>query len=133
MSYKFAINTAKMSGLEQVTICEDDALFPLTFERDCSIIREYLSTLKKWDIFVCLISDFDCSTKIINVDNFKGFEFVTINKFTSTVFNIYSAILYDRILSWDERKLNLLINTVDKYLQSSSLTILATNSYFMHM
>ena len=42
MSCKFAINSAKMSGLDQITICEDDALFPPTFERDYQIIREYL-------------------------------------------------------------------------------------------
>jgi len=134
MSYKFAINSAKMSGLDQVTICEDDALFPSTFERDYRIIREYLSTLDKWDIFVGLIADFDNSTEIYNVENYKGLEFVTIDKFTSTVFNIYNASSFDHILSWDERNLNLLTNTVDRYLQSRNLTVVTTNPYFLkHM
>jgi len=134
MSYKFAINSAKTSGLDQVTICEDDALFPPTFERDYGIIREYLSSLDRWDIFVGLIADFDESTKIQKVENYKGLEFVTIDKFTSTVFNIYRASSYDYILSWDERDQNMLTNTIDRHLQKKNLTIVTTNPYFLkHM
>ena len=140
MSYKFAINSAKMSGLDQVTICEDDALFPPRFERDYQIIREYLSTLDKWDIFVGLISDFENSTKIINVENYEGHEFVTIDKFTSTVFNIYNASSYDHILAWGDATARISImnstsgeKTRNDY-DNRPMTIITMNpSVLMHM
>ena len=140
MSYKFAINSAKMSGLDQITICEDDALFPPTFERNYQIIREYLSTLDKWDIFVGLISDFDNSTKIINVENYEGLEFVTIDKFTSTVLNIYNASSYDHILAWGDATARISImnstsgeKTRNDY-DNRPMTIITMNpSVLMHM
>lgn len=134
MSYKFAINSAKLSGLQQVTICEDDAEFPPSFAGDYKIIREYLSTLDTWDIFVGLIADFDNSTRILNVETFKGIEFVTIDKFTSTVFNIYRNSSFDHILSWDEHNMDVDTNTIDRYLQTKNLTIITTSPYiFKHM
>jgi len=102
MSYKFAINSAKLSGLAQITLCEDDVEFPPAFESDYRIVLEYLSTLEQWDVFVGLIADVDNSTRVLDVEKYRGLEFVTIDKFSSTVFNIYNASSYDRILGWGD-------------------------------
>lgn len=102
MSYKFALNSAKLSGLAQITLCEDDVEFPPTFERNYEIVLEYLSTLEKWDVFVGLIANVDDSARVLGVEKYKGVEFVEIDKFSSTVFNIYNASSYDRILAWGD-------------------------------
>lgn len=129
MSYAFAINSAKLSGLDQVTICEDDAQFSASFEHDYKIVLEYLSRLEKWDVFlVGQREDFDeDTTTILHVEEYRGLEFVTIDKFTSSVLTIFSASSFDEILSWNELNTSATENTFDRYLQSKNLTIVTTN------
>ena len=133
ISYKFAINSARLSGLDQVTICEDTVEFASTFERDYRIIREYLSTVAKWDIFVGLITDINDSTRILDVQRYKGFEFVTIDKFPNTFCNIYKDSSFNHLMSWDEHDTNAGTNTIDKYLQNVNLTVITLNKKLMNI
>ena len=131
MSYKFAVHSAKMSGLEQVTICEDIVEFSPSFERDFGIIREYLNTLDTWDVFIGM-PEFDNDVRILDVEKYKGVEFIAIDKFTSTAFNIYRRSSFDHILSWDEHDRSAETNTMDRYLQNKNLTIITTNKHFIN-
>lgn len=128
LSYKYMIRLAMARRMPQISICEDDVEFPGDFDITWSKISLYLSsTVKQWHIFSGLIADLHEDAKILKVDQHAGYEFVTTDKMTSTVFNVYDQASYEVIADWDEADEDAVTNTIDRYLENNkSLRVLTT-------
>ena len=107
--------------INRLTVMEDDVLLPEGFQQKMSIVNEYLDNREgDWDIFAGTVASLHPETKILNVEMFKGIYFITIDKMTSTVCNIYSAKAL-RILSlWNPDNLDVHSNTIDRYLENQN-------------
>jgi hypothetical protein len=71
----------------------------------------------KWDIFVGIIAHLHPDTLVFDVQESGGLTFVTVDKMTSTVFNIYSRRAMEVIAHWDETNEDDQTNTIDRYLE----------------
>jgi len=129
MSYKVLINNFKNSNKNNITICEDDCKLPENFNDIYNKIIKYLEK-QNYDIFVGVIADFDKNTKISKIEEVDGIMYIHINKFTSTVFNIYSRNICDTIIKWDHNNMDIINNTIDRYLQNIDLKIITTYPYY---
>jgi GR25 family glycosyltransferase involved in LPS biosynthesis len=120
-SYKFLCKAAIQANLPQLLICEDDVILPPDFELKLQIIQAHLSQQPNdWDIFAGLISNLHPETEVIDVQESQGLTFVTINKMTSTVFNIYNRSAMTLITRWDPNFKNAELNTIDRYIESQA-------------
>ena len=119
-SYLNLIYNAQRSGLERVTICEDDCLLPLNFDNRYSLILEFLSKInQEWDIFLGVIAELNEDTILSKIYCYKGIKFFELNKMASTVFNIYNKSSYSKILKWYNDPIDYYINkTGMKYIIS---------------
>ena len=132
MSYKYLCQSALKSGIDQFTIIEDDALLSAQHDAKMKIVLDYLAAHEgEWDIFSGVIANLHDDTKVLNVRSFGGLEFITINKMTSTVFNIYSVNAFKKIAEWNQNNENAEINTIDRYLEHSGLRIVTTDPYIV--
>lgn len=120
MSYKYICAKALEQGLSRILVCEDDAEWPATYEPIHAIIQKFLNkNEEKWDIFVGLISNLHADAKVIDVEQYDGLTFVTLDKMTSMVFNIYSPRAMRLIADWNESWKDDQLNTIDRYLEST--------------
>ncbi|WP_169745654.1 glycosyltransferase family 25 protein [Sulfurovum lithotrophicum] len=118
-SYKYLIQYAKRNKWDYVIICEDDVLFSDDFEKKLESIIEYLTqTNHEWNIFSGLISDLHEDAEVSRIEFYKNTEFIYLNKMTSTVFNIYHKSIFDTLLRWNEKSDDVLINTIDRYIEA---------------
>ena len=117
LSYSAMATLALDAGVARLSIAEDDVVLPEKFEHDIGIVEEYLDQLDDWDMFSGLIADLNPETKIYSAEVYKGIQFVTINKMTSTVFNIYNTSLLQLLTKWDPMYENVLVNTIDRYVE----------------
>ena len=117
LSYSAMATLALDAGVARLSIAEDDVVLPEKFEHDIGIVEEYLDQLDDWDMFSGLIADLNPETKIYSAEVYKGIQFVTINKMTSTVFNIYNTSLLQLLAKWDPMYENVLVNTIDRYVE----------------
>lgn len=132
MSYKYLCTSAVKSELSQLTILEDDALLSADHSIKMKIIQEFLRKNEgQWDVFCGLIADLHDDTEVLNVENFDGLEFVTINRMTSMVYNIYTKRILGLIANWDQSNQNAEINTIDRYLENSDLKVVVTYPYLV--
>jgi len=133
LSYVALAEFAKKQGLSSLTVMEDDVILPPDFELKMAIINEFLGVrLGQWDVFAGVIASLNSDVKIISVDVFKGITFVTINKMTSTVFNIYSEKVLHLLASWDPENLDADFNTIDRFLEKQSdLRVVVTLPFFV--
>lgn len=130
MSYKYLCQSAFRSGVEQFTIVEDDVLFTEGFGEKIKSVHQYLKSRSgEWDIFSGVIAHLHDDVKVLKVENFNGIDFVTIDKMTSTVFNIYGSRALEMISKWDPCDLNAASNTIDRYLENSNLRIVVAHPY----
>lgn len=119
LSYAALARHGLKHGVGQLMIIEDDALLPTDFERHETVIRAYLDTLGgDWDIFAGLIADLHPDAKVLKVDIFRGMRFVTIDRMTSMVCNIYSGRAQKLLAAWDPVEGDAQTNTIDRYLES---------------
>jgi hypothetical protein len=101
-SYKALAQALISLGAQRGIICEDDVTAPLGYELEISRVMRYLDTLNgDWDLFAGLISDFSPQTIIHSVDEFEGHRFVRIDRFTSTVFNVYNLRALQKLATWN--------------------------------
>ena len=78
-------------GKSQLTVIEDDVVLDDNFEKNFAIVRRYLDTLDgEWDIFSGVIASLHDDVTVSKVEQFEGIDFVTIDRMTSMVFNIYN-------------------------------------------
>lgn len=118
LSYKYLCSKAHAQGLKQLLICEDDVELPANYNSIYESVQSYLAEQKgQWSIFVGIIASLHKDTQILDVQERDGLTFVTIDRMTSMVFNIYSPQAMDLIGRWDETNEDDQTNTIDRYLE----------------
>lgn len=121
LSYKFLLHKARSLNLPYVIICEDDVSFKDDFSYKFEIIKKFLLCEDNdWDIFSGLIADVHKKTTIHSIQTYKGFDFIKIDKMTSTVFNIYNERFMDKLDNWDYMDRNVDSNTIDRYMEGNA-------------
>lgn len=119
LSYKFLCQSAISVGRAQLLVCEDDVELPPDYEHTLSRIERHLAARHdSWDMFAGLIAHLASDVEVLDVQEFEGLTFVTLNKMTSMVFNIYSPRAMKLIAAWDETNPDPHTNTIDRYLES---------------
>lgn len=132
LSYKFLMLRCKQQGFSFVTVCEDDVVFEQNFFTRYENIMTYLQDHADWDIFAGLIADYNPATKILKVVSENGEKYAYIDKMTSTVFNVYSERMYDRLIMWDSNNHNADTNTIDRFIQRmNSIRVLSLPQYLV--
>ncbi|QTN98404.1 methyltransferase type 11 [Brucella sp. 458] len=117
-SFKALSRHAVANEVNRLTVIEDDVELPENFNNLLREVHEYLDTRTSgWDIFSGLMADVHPSAKILSVDQVGGRTYVTINKMTSTVFNIYNRSALELLSQWDPLDTNAVTNTIDRYLE----------------
>ena len=132
LSYKYMFS--KLAARQPlVLVCEDDVEFLPEFDRRWASVRAYLRrNAGKWDIFAGLIADVHPDSRVLDVEEENGETFVTIDRMTSMVFNVYAARAMGLIASWDERNTDDRTNTIDRYMQrSGSLRVVTTTPFLV--
>lgn len=110
---------AVANKVNRLTVIEDDVELPENFTTTLREINEYLNArASDWDVFSGIMADINLDAKILSVDYVGGRAYVTINKMTSTVFNIYNASALKILSQWDPLNTDAVRNTIDRYLES---------------
>jgi SAM-dependent methyltransferase len=118
LSYSTLAHHALKHGIRRLTVLEDDVLLPDNFEEKMRIVEDYLDTRdEQWDVFAGLVACLHEDVKVLHVETFQGVQFVTIDKMTSMVCNIYSENALRLLVSWNPDHRDDQINTIDKYLE----------------
>lgn len=116
-SYKLLAMNAIRKNVGELTVMEDDVQLPKDFKKKISVVNEFLKLNKgDWDVFSGFIADMHPDAKILDVRTFKGLKFVTVDKMTSTVFNIYSPSGLKMLGSWDISN-DSVDNTIDRHME----------------
>jgi hypothetical protein len=119
LSYKTLALRSLALGHTSLTIMEDDVVLPSDYSQRLAIIHEFLeSPAREWDVFSGLIASLHPNTEVLNVENFGGYTFVTLNKMTSMVFNIYRRPALEMLAAWDPENRDVRTNTIDRWLES---------------
>lgn len=119
LSYLALAQHALRNNTTQISIMEDDAVLPADYESKIAVVHEFLnSRVGQWDVFCGVMAALHPETKIQSVETYKGIVFVTINKMTSMVFNIYSERALQILTSWNPDNLDADSNTIDRFLGS---------------
>ncbi len=119
LSYGALAHHALRHRLPRFTVLEDDAQLPDTFEADMATVEAYLDTREgEWDVFAGLIADVHADVRVLHVEDFEGMRFVTVDKMTSTVCNIYSPRALKMLADWTPVDSDVHSNTIDRYLGS---------------
>ncbi|MBN1663356.1 MAG: class I SAM-dependent methyltransferase [Deltaproteobacteria bacterium] len=128
LSYAKLAGYALSQGMHRLTILEDDALLPEDFEGKMRIIHAYLDAKEgQWDVFAGLITTLHSEVKVLGAEMFQGMLFVTIDKMTGMVCNVYSEKVLRILASWDPDHRDDQTNTIDKYLErQTDLRIVVT-------
>lgn len=106
------------NGVDKLTVIEDDVDLPENFTAVLHEINEYLDSREsRWDIFSGLMADIHPTAKVVSVDQFAERTYVTIDKMTSTVFNIYNESALKLLSQWDPLNCDAVTNTIDRYLE----------------
>ncbi|WP_235918400.1 glycosyltransferase family 25 protein [Brucella anthropi] len=104
--------------VDRLTVIEDDVAMPENFKNILNEVYDYLNVRQSsWDIFSGLMADVHPDTKIISVDQFDRRTYVTIDRMTSTVFNIYNKSAMKMLSQWDPLNADPVTNTIDRYLE----------------
>lgn len=118
LSYKYLCKSALEQGFKQLLVCEDDVELPSNYEEVITTVRHQLnSTEGHWDVFVGIIAHLHEEANVLDVQRRSGLTFVTLDKMTSMVFNIYSEAAMRLITNWDETNEDAQTNTIDRYLE----------------
>jgi GR25 family glycosyltransferase involved in LPS biosynthesis len=132
MSYKYILSSMLACKSNMLVVCEDDVISPKDFDKN---LEKVISHLKKsdidWHIFCGIIAHLHEETKILDVKNIDGIEYVYINKMTSMVMNIYSQRGMELIAQWDEKNSNANTNTIDRYVEATENLVVVTTLPFM--
>lgn len=127
ISYKFLAMLALKENLPYLTVCEDDVVFPENMYTYIEDIICLLLANPNYDVFSGLLADLHENTKIINTYHYKNKKYAVINRFISTVFNIYRKNILELMASWDEKNHDIENNTIDRYIEKNlHLNVLTT-------
>ncbi|WP_238481765.1 glycosyltransferase family 25 protein [Pseudochrobactrum algeriensis] len=119
---------ALKNNISRLTVIEDDVELPNTFNSILREVNEYLDARKdNWDIFSGLMADVHPDAKVLSVENVNGRIYVTIDKMTSTVFNIYNKSALEILSRWNPLDTDPVTNTIDRYLErQETLRVIVT-------
>lgn len=132
MSYKYLSMSALKMGVDAITVMEDDVLLPADYREKMDIIHEFLDLHEgEWDVFCGVVADLHEDTQVKDVQTYRGVDFVTVNRMTSTVFNVYGRQCMEAMARWNPRIENPQYNTIDRFLENSGLKILLTDPYLV--
>jgi hypothetical protein len=130
MSYKSLCAGALKKGKKQLIVVEDDVLLDEEFERKFAIVSRYLDEINgEWDIFSGVIASLHDDTRVIDVVNFEGIDFMTIDKMTSMVFNIYNRRAMQLIADWSPINNHVDSNAIDRYLEHADLRVVVAHPF----
>ena len=130
MSYKALCQGAVKRGKDQLTVIEDDVVLDDNFEKNFAIVRRYLDTLDgEWDIFSGVIASLHDDVTVSKVEQFEGIDFVTIDRMTSMVFNIYNRWAIQLIANWSPINSHVETNAIDRYLENADLKVVVAHPY----
>jgi len=104
--------------VERLTVMEDDAIIPNDFDSVLLEVNQYLDTRgADWDVFSGLMADIDPEAKVLSVEMVGTRTYVTIDRMTSMVFNIYNRSALKLLSSWNPLNDDAVTNTIDRYLE----------------
>lgn len=128
LSYVALARHAKANNMNTMTVMEDDVILPNEFESKLDSINRFLAAKAGgWDVFSGVIAALNPDAEVLAVEEFEGQRFVTINKMTSTVFNIYADSAIDMFTQWDPENLDAEKNTIDRFLENKkTIRVIAT-------
>ena len=128
LSYSVLAQFAIRQGMSRLTVMEDDALLPPDFPEKMETVNAYLDRhAGQWDIFVGIIAHLHEDVQILKTEIFRGIQFVTINKMTSMVCNIYGEKALELLASWNPGDRCDRCNTIDRYLErQANLRVVVT-------
>ena len=128
MSYKYLALKSLRSDSEQNIIMEDDVILPEQYEEVKASIQEFLASRKgDWDVFAGLIADLPDGAEILNIEDYDGIRYITLNKMTGMVWNIYSQEAMSYLAKWDPHIRDVHTNTIDRYLnKKENLKVVVT-------
>lgn len=119
LSYAALARHAKANKINTMTVMEDDVILPNDFESKLDSINRFLAAKAGgWDVFSGVIAALNPDAEVLAVEDFEGQRFVTINKMTSTVFNIYADSAMDMFTKWNPEDLDSEKNTIDRFLEN---------------
>lgn len=118
LSYAALAKHGLRHSIDQLMVLEDDAWLPEDFLEKEAIIRAYLRERDgEWDVFAGVIADLHPDVQILKVEAYKGLRFVTLDKMTSMVCNIYSKNAQSYLAEWNPAEGDAYTNTIDRYLE----------------
>ncbi|KAF1029666.1 MAG: hypothetical protein GAK40_00381 [Burkholderia plantarii] len=128
LSYQRLAQHARQHDLPRLTILEDDALLPPDFEERMRIVHAFLDAREgQWDIFAGVIASLHPGAQVLHVEDFRGMRFVTIDRMTSTVCNVYSPRALDLLSQWDPTFEDDQSNTIDRFIErQAGLRVIVT-------
>lgn len=128
LSYAALAKHVKTNKINSMTVMEDDVILPDDFESRLHSINRFLaSKVDEWDVFSGVIAALNPDVEVLAVEEFEGQRFVTINKMTSTVFNIYADSAIDMFAKWSPENLDPKTNTIDRFLENQKkITVITT-------
>lgn len=129
LSYRYIARRAVESGLQRITICEDDVVFPADFAEKMAVITEYLERSPQWDVFSGVMSDVG-NVEILRDEEYRGLRFLWVNRMISTVFDVFSEDALRLIAEWDPNRQDCWSQTIDRYLESRNMAVV-TNLPFL--
>ncbi|MBB2970081.1 methyltransferase type 11 [Mesorhizobium sp. RMAD-H1] len=104
--------------LDKLTVIEDDVILPPDFDKVFEEVIDYLDNREsRWDIFSGLMADIHPSARVLSVEDVAGRTYVTMDKMTSTVFNIYGKRALELLSIWNPLDTDAVTNTIDRYLE----------------
>ena len=119
LSYHVLARHAILHDMGRLVIAEDDVFLPEDFSERFETVNRFLDQRTvQWDMFCGLISDLHENTNVLSVEDFEGMTFVTIDKMTSTVFNIYNRNSLQILASWNFENLDPYGNTIDRFIEN---------------
>lgn len=133
LSYKYMLRYAKDQQWENIAICEDDVFFPEDFKQKLEYIQSFLKKQNEhWDIFSGHVTDLDFESNIQLLENNQEIYYLSLNKTTGMVFNIYNNRFYDYLIKWNETNNDLKSNAIDRYIEKKpELRVITTLPYLV--
>ena len=133
LSYKYMLRYAQEHQWRNISICEDDVLFPEDIQNKLDDIHQFLNNDSlNWDIFSGHVTDLNTDADIQLFDTNKLTTYVQLSKTTGMVFNIYHQHFYNYLLKWDENNHDLKTNAIDRYIENKSdLKVITTLPYLV--
>lgn len=134
LSYKYLAQKALSNHWPQLEVMEDDVLFPSDYPQRKSAVDAYLTVhAGQWDIFAGLIADLHPDTQVLSVERYDGQLFITLDRMTSMVHNVYSTTALHLLANWDASNIDPESNTIDRYLQTRpQLRVITILPFLVH-